>query len=60
MAHGYLAGILGIIWFVAWIFMAYDTPATHPRISKKEREYIQSSIGESTENVSCTALHIHE
>ena len=38
------AGTAGILWFVAWIFLAYSSPATHPRISKEEREYIEYSI----------------
>jgi len=45
------AGAVGIIWFVLWSFLAYSTPATHPRISKEEREYIVSSIAESAAKV---------
>ena len=58
MVCGYIAGILGILWFLVWIFLAYSTPATHPRISRKEREYIQSSVGESTRNVCYTTLDL--
>ena len=42
-------GTAGILWFFAWIFLAYSSPATHPRISREEREYIEFSIAESTE-----------
>ena len=45
----WIAGAVGILWFFFWIFLAYSSPATHPRISRKEREYIESSIAESTE-----------
>ena len=58
MVCGYIAGILGILWFLVWIFLAYSTPATHPRISRKEREYIQSSIGESAKNVGYTIAYL--
>jgi len=58
MVCGYIAGILGILWFLVWIFLAYSTPATHPRISRKEREYIQYSVGESTTNVRYTTLDL--
>ena len=52
--HHFFAGAVGILWFFAWIFLAYSSPATHPRISKKEREYIESSIMESVEQVCWT------
>ncbi|XP_059049185.1 putative inorganic phosphate cotransporter [Achroia grisella] len=41
----YLFGGLGVIWFIAWMLLVYDTPRTHPRICPKEIEYITSSIG---------------
>lgn len=36
-----------MIWFVFWISLVYDTPEEHPWISKKERNYIQNSLGDS-------------
>ena len=54
----FFAGAVGILWFFAWIFLAYSSPATHPRISKKEREYIESSIMESVEQVCWNTLNI--
>lgn len=41
----YLFGGLGVLWFVAWMFLIYDTPQKHPRICAKEVEYITNSIG---------------
>ena len=29
------------VWLFAWIFLAFDTPANHPRITDLEREYIE-------------------
>lgn len=40
----YLFGIVGIIWFVFWMFLVYDKPSLHPRITTKERQYIERSI----------------
>ncbi|XP_065897699.1 sialin-like isoform X2 [Dysidea avara] len=40
----YISGIVGIIWFVAWLFLVFNTPADHPRISPEEHHYIESSI----------------
>ncbi|XP_031552988.1 sialin-like isoform X2 [Actinia tenebrosa] len=43
----YIFGALGILWYIAWLFLVYDKPASHPRISEEEKEYILSSIGTS-------------
>lgn len=41
----YIFGALGMAWSVMWIFLVYDKPSTHPRISIEERQYIESSQG---------------
>ncbi|XP_044773215.1 sialin isoform X8 [Neomonachus schauinslandi] len=38
------AGIVGIIWFILWIFLVSETPETHKTISRHEKEYILSSL----------------
>lgn len=40
----YFFGIIGIIWFVLWIWLVSDTPETHRTISHQEKEYIRSSL----------------
>ena len=30
----YVFGAIGVIWFVFWVFLCYDTPDTHPRITE--------------------------
>ncbi|XP_014391262.1 PREDICTED: sialin isoform X3 [Myotis brandtii] len=40
----YLFGIVGIIWFVLWIWLVGNTPETHKTISHQEKEYILSSL----------------
>ena len=40
----YVLGAFGVLWFVAWMFIASDTPEQHPRISERERNYIQKSL----------------
>ncbi|XP_067047190.1 sialin-like [Acropora muricata] len=42
----YIFGAIGVIWFFIWMTFTYDRPSDHPRISIKEREYIESTIGE--------------
>ena len=35
-------------WFVAWMFLVFDTPENHPRISGSEKTYIQQSLKGAT------------
>ena len=32
----YFFGTFGVIWFGFWIYLCYDSPATHPKIQKVE------------------------
>ncbi|XP_043785002.1 sialin-like isoform X3 [Apis laboriosa] len=41
----YTTGSIGMIWCFFWYFFAFDTPASHPRISQQELRYIQGSVG---------------
>ncbi|XP_073836501.1 sialin-like [Musca autumnalis] len=46
----HLTGIGGTIWWFAWLYFVYDTPAQHPRISQKELTHIESSLGSAVAN----------
>lgn len=37
-------GAVGLLWFVLWSFLVFDSPNTHPRISEEERLYITTSL----------------
>nr|CAD7405287.1 unnamed protein product [Timema cristinae] len=41
----YVTGTTGMLWCVMWYFLAFDTPATHPRIVAAELRYIESNVG---------------
>ena len=41
----YVFGTSACVWYFFWLFLVYDSPDTHPRISKAERLFITSSIG---------------
>ena len=41
----YVFGMIGCLWSGAWFLLVYDSPATHPRISKAELEYWGKEIG---------------
>ncbi len=38
-------GAVGIMWFFLWFMVGFSSPASHPRISRAERDFIESSIG---------------
>lgn len=40
----YSIGAVGILWFFLWFYIGFSSPASHPRISAEEREYIETSI----------------
>lgn len=39
-------GMFGIVWYMFWLLHAYESPAAHPTITREERVYIETSIGE--------------
>lgn len=41
----YIFGALGLVWFIFWVFLIYDTPSCHPRICRQEQSFILASIG---------------
>lgn len=50
----YIEGSLALLVVSPWLFFVYDSPKLHPRIFKKEREYIESQTVSSTEfRVNC-------
>jgi len=48
----YIPGLVGIAWFAVWSFVAYSKPGKHPRISDSERQFIESSVNLSCEEMS--------
>ncbi|KYN00569.1 Vesicular glutamate transporter 2, partial [Cyphomyrmex costatus] len=40
----YTTGTLSLVWCIFWYLCAFDTPASHPRISKPELRYIQECV----------------
>lgn len=41
----YTTGSIGVLWCVMWYFLAFNTPAEHPRISMEELQYIEMNVG---------------
>ncbi len=50
------SGVFGIIWYIFWLLLAYNSPAIHPTISEEERTYIETSIGEGANLMSATEV----
>lgn len=40
----YLFGLIGVLWFPFWCFLAYESPLVHPRISPDELRRINQGI----------------
>ena len=50
-------GAIGILWFILWLFVGYSSPASHPRISAKERAHIEESIAEQGSKERVTVIN---
>lgn len=44
----HVTSLIGIVWYILWLYLVYDSPHDHPRISDEEKRYIMSSLGKST------------
>jgi MFS family permease len=38
----YVFGLVGLLWFPLWIYMAYESPSVHPYISTEELNYMRT------------------
>lgn len=45
----HVCALIGAVWYTAWYFLVFDSPAQHPRIDDEEREYIEKSLGSSVQ-----------
>nr|XP_027199409.1 vesicular glutamate transporter 1-like [Dermatophagoides pteronyssinus] len=41
----YFYGMLGIGWYVVWLWLSFERPSKHPTISREELVYIENSLG---------------
>lgn len=53
-ALGYAAsfvfyGIMGILWYICWLWLVFEKPSKHPAITSKEMVYINKSLGGSVQ-----------
>ncbi|KAK0082272.1 hypothetical protein PV325_010772 [Microctonus aethiopoides] len=48
----YISSIFGIVWYLAWYYLVFDTPMQHPRISEEERIYIENNLETSMDYAS--------
>ncbi|XP_065213100.1 putative inorganic phosphate cotransporter [Planococcus citri] len=46
----YIFGGIGVLWFLAWYFLCYDDPASHPFITVEEKDYLRGTIGHIRRN----------
>ncbi|CAH1407572.1 unnamed protein product [Nezara viridula] len=45
----YFYGVMGLIWYIAWLWLTFEKPAKHPTISARELFYIEQSLGTTTQ-----------
>lgn len=50
-------GVLGLIWYVFWLWLCFEKPSLHPTISAKELNYIESSLGAATQSAAPTIVN---
>ena len=43
----YCYGVVGMFWYIFWLWLTFEKPRIHPAISIKELKYIEKSLGES-------------
>ena len=56
MQFNYLAtftsiGSLGVVWFLFWVLLVFNSPEEHPRISSRELKYIRQQTAQSVSKV---------
>ncbi|XP_063241946.1 vesicular glutamate transporter 1 [Bacillus rossius redtenbacheri] len=44
----YFYGVVGLIWYLFWLWLSFEKPSKHPTISARELMYIEQSLGQST------------
>ncbi|XP_071454829.1 vesicular glutamate transporter 1 [Hetaerina americana] len=44
----YFYGVVGLIWYLFWLWLSFEKPAKHPTISARELMYIEQSLGSSS------------
>ncbi|XP_044170620.1 vesicular glutamate transporter 3-like isoform X1 [Acropora millepora] len=45
----YPFGLFGILWYAAWFLFVFESPSSHPTITKEEQEYIELSAVNAAE-----------
>ncbi|KAF4520610.1 hypothetical protein B566_EDAN006021 [Ephemera danica] len=45
----YFYGVMGMIWYIFWMWLVFEKPNKHPCISAGELNYIEQSLGSSTQ-----------
>ena len=48
----YFYGCAGVIWYMFWLWLAFEKPSKHPAITPREQMYIEQSINAGNANVS--------
>ncbi|XP_046388397.1 vesicular glutamate transporter 1 isoform X2 [Ischnura elegans] len=52
----YFYGVVGLIWYLFWLWLSFEKPSKHPTISAKELLYIENSLG-SVSQIAMPTIH---
>nr|CAD7427055.1 unnamed protein product [Timema monikensis] len=47
----YVFGVVGLIWFIIWMYVVKEGPEMDPKISPQELEYLQNILGQTDKSV---------
>nr|CAD7201137.1 unnamed protein product [Timema douglasi] len=47
----YVFGVVGLIWFIIWMYVVKEGPEMDPKISPQELEYLQNILGQTDKNL---------
>ena len=52
----YVTSALMLIFYLLWVYLAYDTPEMHPTITQEEKNYIKEQIGSTVNKKKVTSI----
>ncbi|CAG2055837.1 unnamed protein product, partial [Timema podura] len=47
----YVFGVVGLIWFIIWMYVVKEGPEMDPKISPQELDYLQNILGQTDKNL---------
>ena len=55
----FILGMMGVIWYIGWVLIVTESPASYGNITQQELEYIQQSIGYTETQAKVINIHFN-